>query len=159
MAPDHPSATDTPTARTSRQQPSRTPCDRPRITDDEWDEFLGHFERRKVATGDLRPRVLAPRASTSTLPSLPHLWPSPPSGPASPRSATTSPPASPKPSAKAGTAKPKDSRSAWPAPSDKLAQIDRRSAPAGPVAIGMPAFARFSDGAPAGTSPAPGNRP
>jgi hypothetical protein len=52
MAPDHPSATDTPAARTSRQQPSRTPCDRPRITDAEWDEFLGHFERRRVALGD-----------------------------------------------------------------------------------------------------------
>lgn len=52
MAPDHPSATDTPTARTSRRQPSRTPCNRPRITDEEWDEFLGHFERRKVALGE-----------------------------------------------------------------------------------------------------------
>jgi hypothetical protein len=52
MAPDQPSATDTPAARASRQQPSRTTCERPRITDTEWDEFLGHFERRRVALGD-----------------------------------------------------------------------------------------------------------
>ena len=40
-------------------------------TDEEWDEFLGHFERRKVSIGDLRPRVrhaLHPRARLHPLP-------------------------------------------------------------------------------------------
>ena len=35
---------------------------------------------------------------------------------------------------------------------DKLAQIDRRSEPARPVAIGMPVFARICEDAPADTS-------
>jgi hypothetical protein len=42
---------------------------------------------------------------------------------------------------------------------DKLSQIDRRSAPAGPVSIGMPASARVSEGAPPATSATPGDRP
>jgi hypothetical protein len=42
---------------------------------------------------------------------------------------------------------------------DRLAEIDRRSAPAGPVTIGMPAFARVFEGAPAATSATPGDRP
>ena len=29
-------------------------------TEEEWDEFLGHFERRKVALGDLRPLLRHP---------------------------------------------------------------------------------------------------
>jgi Phage integrase family len=81
-------------------------------TDAEWDEFLGHFERRKVATGTCG-RAFAPPTAASAAPCT---GPTPPSATASPRSAITSPPASPKPTVKAGPAKPKDSRSASPAP-------------------------------------------
>ena len=53
-------------ARRSAARPSeeyRTP------TDEEWDEFLGHFERRKVALGDCG-RAFGTPASTSTAASL-----------------------------------------------------------------------------------------
>jgi hypothetical protein len=82
-------------------------------TDTEWEEFLGHFEHRRVALGDCgraygtscvheHSCLSDARSSAST----------PPSGTASKRSAPTSTPASPKPNAKDGSAKPKNSRSA-----------------------------------------------
>ena len=39
-------------------------------TDAEWEEFLGHFERRKVATGTLRPRLRHPLHPRALLPAL-----------------------------------------------------------------------------------------
>ena len=81
-------------------------------TDDEWQQFLGHFQRRKVATGTCGRAFATPCAHEHACIRCPMLWPDPAQKPASPRSATTSPPASPKPNAKAGSAKSKDSRSA-----------------------------------------------
>jgi hypothetical protein len=51
-SPDNPSATE---GETGKPGPSPVVADarlRPRITDAEWEEFLGHFERRRVALGD-----------------------------------------------------------------------------------------------------------
>jgi len=81
---------------------------------------MGRVPRPQGSSARSRPAPAAarsaPRASTSTAAfAAACTGPRPPSGPASLRSATTSPPASPKPDRKAGTAKPKDSRSAWPA--------------------------------------------
>ena len=59
-------------------------------TDAEWQEFLGHFERRKVATGTCGTGVrhpLHPRAQPAS--DAPCTGPTPPSATASPRSATT----------------------------------------------------------------------
>jgi hypothetical protein len=71
-------------------------------TDAEWQQFLGHFERRKVATGTCG-RAFAtpcPRARASAAPCS---GPTPPSGKGSATSAPASPPASQKPNAKAGS--------------------------------------------------------
>ena len=58
-------------------------------TDEEWQQFLGHFERRKVATGTCG-RAFGTPASTSTPASAaPGCGPTPPTATASPRSATT----------------------------------------------------------------------
>jgi hypothetical protein len=59
-------------------------------TDEEWAEFLGHFERRKVATGTCG-RAFGTPCSHELNGSCdaPCTGPTPPSDPASPRSATT----------------------------------------------------------------------
>ena len=44
-------------ARRRAERPSEEYRD---LTDGEWDEFLAHFELRKVALGDLRPRLRHP---------------------------------------------------------------------------------------------------
>jgi len=77
MALDHPSATDTPAVRTSRRHPSRTACDRPQITDAEWLQFLGHFERRKVATGTCGRAFATPCPHEHACIRCPMLWPDP----------------------------------------------------------------------------------
>jgi integrase len=78
-------------------------------TDAEWDEFLGHFERRKLSVGNCGRAFATPciheHACASAAPCSGQTRPK---GPASPRSATTSPPASPKPNTKAGSARSKD---------------------------------------------------
>ena len=86
-------------------------------TDAEWEEFLGHFERRKVATGLCGRAYSHPMHPRKRLPQMLDALARPsPATPASSRSATTSSTASPKPTAKAGSAKSKDSISASPAP-------------------------------------------
>ena len=57
-------------------------------TDAEWEEFLGHFERRKVATGICGRAVGTPCIHEHSC-DAPCTGPTQPSGPASPRSATT----------------------------------------------------------------------
>ena len=85
-------------------------------TDEEWQEFLGHFERRKVSIGTCGRAFGTPCIHEHACVRCPMLWPDPAQRTGSSRSATTSPPASPRPSAKAGSARSKDSRSASPAP-------------------------------------------
>ena len=59
-------------------------------TDEEWAEFLGHFERRKTVTGRPAAAPTPPPASTSTPASAARCCaPTPPSGHGWPRSATT----------------------------------------------------------------------
>ena len=85
-------------------------------TDAEWAEFLGTSNAARSPPAFAAARS-APRASTNTAAcDAACTGPTLPSGPASPRSATTSSPASPKPNAKAGPVKSKDSRSASPGP-------------------------------------------
>jgi integrase len=58
-------------------------------TDAEWAEFLGHFERRKVATGTCGRAFGTPCSHEHSCLRCAMHWPDPPSGPASPRSVTT----------------------------------------------------------------------
>ena len=77
-------------------------------TDEEWAEFLGHFERRKVALGDCGRSYDTPCIHEHSCLRCPLLRPDPaaaaPPGP-DPRQPAS--PASPKPSPTAGSAKPK----------------------------------------------------
>ena len=66
-------------------------------TDEEWEEFLGHFARRKVALGDCGRAYGTSCVHEHSCIRCPLLRPDPPSGPGSSRSATTSRPASAKP--------------------------------------------------------------
>ena len=86
-------------------------------TDEEWQQFLGHFERRKVSIGTCGrclQHTMHPR--TRLCPLRIALAGPRPTLPIRSRSGTTSNPASPKPNAKAGSAKSKACRSASPAP-------------------------------------------
>ncbi|BBJ37759.1 hypothetical protein SSPO_004770 [Streptomyces antimycoticus] len=74
-------------------------------TDEEWQEFLGHFERRKVSIGARGRAFGTPCIHEHACVRCPMLWPDPPSATGSSRSATTSSPASPKPNAKDGSAR------------------------------------------------------
>ncbi len=85
-------------------------------TDDEWAQFIGHFEHRKVAIGDCGRAYDTPCIHEHSCMRCPLLRPTPRPGPGSSRSATTSSPASPKPNPTTGSAKPRASRSASPAP-------------------------------------------
>jgi integrase len=58
-------------------------------TEEEWAEFLGHFERRKVATGTCGRAFGTPCSHEHGTCAAPCTGPTPPSEPASPRSATT----------------------------------------------------------------------
>ena len=93
-------------------------------TDEEWQQFLGHFERRKVSIGTCARAFSTPCIHEHACVRCSMLWPDPPNEAGSSRSATTSPPASPKPNARAGPARSKDSRSASPAP--RQARPDRQ---------------------------------
>lgn len=85
-------------------------------TEEEWQQFLGHFERRKVSIGTCG-RAFGTPCIHETLVSVVHCYgPTPTSEPGSLRSETTSKPTSPKRNARAGLAKSKDCRLATPAP-------------------------------------------
>jgi hypothetical protein len=99
-------------------------------TDAEWAEFVGHFQRRKVAIGDcgrsyetacIHEHSCAARCCARIRPRA-HGWKT---------SATTSSPASAKPNPTAGTARPKASRSASPVRTPNSPKWTR-SAPAAP---------------------------
>ena len=85
-------------------------------TDEEWAEFVGHFERRKVAVGDCGRSYDTPCIHEHSCLRCRCCAPTPPPATPRKRSATTSSPASPKPNPTAGTARPRASRSASPAP-------------------------------------------
>ena len=83
-------------------------------TDTEWEEFLGHFERRRVALGDCGRAYSTSCIHEHSCIRCPLLRIDPAQRGRSPTFATTSWLASPKQNAKAGPAKQKDSRSASP---------------------------------------------
>ena len=110
-------------------------------TDDEWTEFLGHFELRKVATGTCGRAFGTPCIHEHSCLRCSMHWPSPAQRPriAEIRDNLI---------ARIAEAE----REGWhgeveglkislAGARDKLAQIDRRSHPASPVNLGMPAFA------------------
>jgi hypothetical protein len=110
-------------------------------TDEEWAEFLGHFELRKVATGTCGRAFGTPCIHEHSCLRCSMHWPSPAQRPriAEIRDNLI---------ARIAEAE----REGWHGETeglkislagarDKLAQIDRRSHPAGPVNIGMAAFA------------------
>jgi hypothetical protein len=116
------------------QRPSaeyRTP------TDQEWDEFLAHFEKRKVSVGTCA-RAYGHLASMSMLVSAARCFTRiPPSSPGCSKSATTSSLASPRPNAKDGPAKSRASRSASPEPRRRSPRPRPRPCPA-PSSSGSP---------------------
>ena len=84
-------------------------------TDEEWEEFLGHFERRRVALGDCGRSYSSPCIHEHGCLRCPLLRPvARPAAPHRSRSAPTCSTASPRPNTKAGPARSKDSRSASP---------------------------------------------
>ena len=122
------------------------PTDEYRVpTDDEWQEFLGHFERRKVATGTCGRAFGTPCIHEHSCLRCSMHWPSP--------------------AQRHRIAEIRDNliariaeaeREGWlgeieglkislAGASDKLAQIDRRSQLPAAVDIGMPAFARTAE--------------
>ena len=76
-------------------------------TDEEWEEFLGHFARRKVALGECGRSYATPCIHEHSCLRCPLLRPTPSSVHGWSRSATTSSSASPKPSPTAGSARPR----------------------------------------------------
>ena len=108
-------------------------------SDDEWAEFLGHFERRKVAIGTVRARIRNTRASTSTAACAAHALARP--GPTAPPDEIRDNLVRPhrRGHARAGSARSKDSKISLAGAEDKLAQIGRRlQAGKHPVSLGMP---------------------
>ena len=85
-------------------------------TEQEWEEFLGHFERRKLSLGTCGRSYATPCIHEHACLRCPLLRPDPAQRPGWSRSATTSTPASPKPAAKAGSARSTGCRSASTAP-------------------------------------------
>lgn len=85
-------------------------------TDAEWDEFLGHFERRRLALGDCGRAYGTSCIHEHSCVRCPLLRIDPGQRQRLMRSVTTSPPASPRQNTKAGSAKPKGSASASPRP-------------------------------------------
>ena len=84
-------------------------------TDDEWEEFLGHFERRKLALGTCGRSYTRRRAPTSTPVFAARCSDqTPPHAPASLRSPTICTPGPTRPDAKTGSARSPASRSPWP---------------------------------------------
>ncbi|MGH2699617.1 MAG: site-specific integrase, partial [Actinomycetota bacterium] len=101
-------------------------------TDAEWEEFLTHFERRKVELG-VCGTPTAPHASTSTPASAAQCCARiPRSYPDSPRSSRTSALGSPKPTNADGSAKSKGSKPASPRPnksSPACSELSHRQPP------------------------------
>jgi integrase len=110
-------------------------------TDEEWTEFLGHFELRKVATGTCGRAFGTPCIHEHSCLRCSMHWPSPAQRPriAEIRDNLIARIAEAEQEGWHGEAE--GLKISLAGARDKLAQIDRRSAPAGPVTIGMPASA------------------
>ena len=85
-------------------------------TEEEWDAFLAHFEKRKVSVGTCARAFASPCVHEHACVRCSLLRPDPAQRGRSRRSATTCTTASPRPSVKAGSARSRASRSASPAP-------------------------------------------
>ncbi len=110
-------------------------------TDEEWTEFLGHFELRKVATGTCGRAFGTPCIHEHSCLRCSMHWPSPAQRPriAEIRDNLIARIAEAEQEGWHGEAE--GLKISLAGARDKLAQIDRRSTPAGPVTIGMPASA------------------
>ena len=110
-------------------------------TDEEWTEFLGHFELRKVATGTCGRAFGTPCIHEHSCLRCSMHWPSPAQRPriAEIRDNLIARIAEAEREGWHGEAE--GLKISLAGARDKLAQIDRRSPPAGPVTIGMPASA------------------
>jgi hypothetical protein len=111
-----------------------------RPSNEEWDEFLGHFELRRLALGDCGGAYGSSCIRERGIRCSVH-WPDPAQRDRVTESATTSPSASATPNAKAGPAKSKDSKSSLPGVEDKLAQMERRTPDQNTVHLGIPTLA------------------
>ena len=96
-------------------------------TDQEWEEFLGHFERRKVSTGTCARAFGTPCIHEHACIRCPMLWPDPAHAIGWSTSATTCRPASPKLNGKTGSARSKDCKVSLAGAPSKLTDIDRRT--------------------------------
>ena len=85
-------------------------------TDEEWQDFFGHFERRKVSVGTCGRAFATPCIHEHACVRCALLWPDPAHEAAWSTSETTSSPALQKPSARDGSVRSRGSTSAWPAP-------------------------------------------
>lgn len=83
-------------------------------TDEEWEEFTGHFERRRVSLGECRRSYSTPCIREHSCLRCPLLRPSPAQRPRIAEIRGNCSTASPRPSARAGTARSRASRSASP---------------------------------------------
>ena len=124
------------------------PTDEYRVpTDAEWEEFLGHFERRKVATGTCGRAFGTPCIHEHSCLRCSMQWPSPGQRHriAEIRDNLTARIAEAEREGWLGEIE--GLKISFAGASDKLAQIDRRSQPATPVDIGMPVFGRITGAA------------
>jgi len=111
-------------------------------TNAEWEEFLGHFERRKVATGTCGRAFATPCIHEHSCLRCALHWPDPAQRPriAEIRDNLTARIAEADREGWAGEAE--GLKISLAGAEDKLAQIDRRTRTAAPVGLGMPALSR-----------------
>ncbi len=111
-------------------------------TDAEWEEFLGHFERRKVATGTCGRAFATPCIHEHSCLRCALHWPDPAQRPriAEIRDNLTARIAEANREGWLGEAE--GLKISLAGAEDKLAQIDRRTRTPGPVGLGMPALSR-----------------
>ena len=110
-------------------------------TDEEWAEFLGHFELRKVATGTCGRAFGTPCIHEHSCLRCSMHWPSPAQRPRIAEIRDNLIARITEAEREGWHGEAEGLKISLAGARDKLAQIDRRSHPAGPISIGMPAFA------------------
>ena len=113
----------------------------PRITDEEWTEFLGHFELRKVATGTCGRAFGTPCMHEHSCLRCSMHWPSPAQRYRIAEIYDNLIARIAEAEQEGWHGEAEGLKISLAGARDKLAQIDRRSRPADPVNVGMPAFA------------------